>query len=153
MYGWYAWGYYREQRELLPFNREIFGRVLDLASGEGNKMSQWVLKANGEVIPKRSVRPLKLNELHCATNLKQRETFNSLIERRYGDITTPSNVSQSSQDDGAESWTPYHDEHVPPQHIPETEDVVDVNGRIICQQPAYNRLLNAEVQLQLGEKV
>ena len=69
------------------------------------------------------------------------------------DSTTPSNVSPSSQDDTAESWTSYHDEHEPPQHIPETEDVVDANGRLICQQPAYDRLLNAEVQLQLGEKV
>ena len=31
--------------------------------------------------------------------------------------------------------------------------MVDANGRQICQQPANDRLINAKVQLQLGEKV
>ena len=47
-YGWYDWCYYREQSEKFPFNREVLGRVLGPASGEGNEMAQWVLKANGK---------------------------------------------------------------------------------------------------------
>eukprot|EP00957_Ditylum_brightwellii_P062240 4722953-Ditylum_brightwellii.AAC.1 len=46
-YDWYEWCYYCEQKEKFPFNRELLGRVLGLAKGEGNKMCQWILKANG----------------------------------------------------------------------------------------------------------
>ena len=36
--------------------------------------------------------------------------------------------------------------------IVDIEDYVDANGRLIDQQPAYNKMLNAEVVLQLDEK-
>ena len=49
--GWYEWCYYREQTAAFPHNREVLGRVLGPARGEGNKMAQWVLKATGKVVP------------------------------------------------------------------------------------------------------
>ena len=49
-YGWYEWCYFREQKGLFPFNREVLGRILGPATGEGNQMAQWVLKANGQVV-------------------------------------------------------------------------------------------------------
>ena len=50
-FGWYEWCYYREQMAAFPHNREVLGRVLGPACGEGNEMAQWVLKANGKVVP------------------------------------------------------------------------------------------------------
>ena len=49
-YEWYEWCYFRENRNLFPFNREVLGRILGPAHGEGNEMAQWVLKANGTVV-------------------------------------------------------------------------------------------------------
>ena len=54
-YGWYEWCYYREHTAPFPNNREVLGRVLGPACGEGNEMAQWVLKANGRVVPRRSL--------------------------------------------------------------------------------------------------
>ena len=54
-FGWYEWCYYREQTAAFPHNREVLGRVLGPARGEGNEMAQWVLKANGKVVPRRSL--------------------------------------------------------------------------------------------------
>ena len=54
-YGWYEWCYYWEQRAGFPDMKEVLGRVLGPALGEGNEMSQWVLKANGRVVPRRSL--------------------------------------------------------------------------------------------------
>ena len=34
------------------------------AHGEGNERAQWVLKPNGLVVPRRSVRPLHQSEVH-----------------------------------------------------------------------------------------
>ena len=47
---WCEWCYYQENTNEFPFNREILGRVLGLAKGE----AQWVLKANGNVVPRRT---------------------------------------------------------------------------------------------------
>ena len=51
-YGWHEWCYYREQKAAFPHNKEVLGRVLGPAHGEGNEMAQWVLKANGNVVPR-----------------------------------------------------------------------------------------------------
>ena len=81
-YGWYQWCYYREQQEQFPFNREVLERVLGPASGADNEMAQWVLKANGNVVPRRTLRPLHVDELQNPTETKKREAFDVLIERR-----------------------------------------------------------------------
>ena len=59
-YGWYEWCYFRDQTTAFPNNKEVLGRVLGPARGDGNEMSQWSLKANGRVVPRRSLRPLKV---------------------------------------------------------------------------------------------
>ena len=51
-FGWYEWCYYREQTAAFPHNHEVLGQVLGPAQGEGNEMAQWVLKANGRVVPR-----------------------------------------------------------------------------------------------------
>jgi hypothetical protein len=40
-----------------------------------------------------------------------------------------------------------------PNVLPDIEDAVDMHGEHINQQPAYNKLINAEVQLQMGDKM
>jgi hypothetical protein len=70
-YEWYDWCYFRDQKQKFPFNREVLGRVLGPAKGEGNEMAQWILKANGKVIPRRSLRPLKGDEIHSVTEIKR----------------------------------------------------------------------------------
>eukprot|EP00957_Ditylum_brightwellii_P042611 3226457-Ditylum_brightwellii.AAC.1 len=47
-----------------PFNKEILGHVLGPAKGEGNEMEQWVLKGNGNVVPRLTLRSLKVEELN-----------------------------------------------------------------------------------------
>jgi hypothetical protein len=83
-YIWYQWCYFCDQTEKYPFNREILGRVLGPAKGEGNEMAQWILKENGNVVPRRSQQPLKVDEFHSSTEMKKREIFDGLIERRWG---------------------------------------------------------------------
>ena len=147
-YNWYDWCYYREQNEQFPFSRELLGRVLGPASGEGNEMAQWVLKANGNVIPRRSLRPLHVDEIHDPVEVKKRETFNSLIERRWGTAIKPPQVSKEE-----DTWEPYHDDEETPQQLHDHEDIVDVTGKVLCQQPAYDKIINAEVMLQNGDKL
>jgi hypothetical protein len=71
-YDWYEWCFYREHTAKFPFNREVLGRVLGPAKGEGNEMAQWILKANGNVVPRRTLRSLNTAELHSPTEAKKR---------------------------------------------------------------------------------
>ena len=71
--------YFRDQTAAFPNNKEVLGRVLGPARGAGNEMAQWILKANGRVIPRRSLRPLKVDELHSPVEIKREKyLMNSL---------------------------------------------------------------------------
>ena len=57
---------------LLP-DSQVRGRCLGPATGAGNEMCQWVLKANGQVVSHRIVRPLLPEELHQELAQKKRD--------------------------------------------------------------------------------
>ena len=151
-YEWYDWCYFREQKQKFPFNREVLGRVLGPAKGEGNEMAQWVLKANGNVVPRRSSRPLKVDEIHSAMELKKRAIFDGLIERRWGTSINPPTIVGTEDSDDKE-FEEYEDEYEPKRTVPDIEDTVDGNGKLLNQQPAYDRILHSEVSLQLGDNM
>lgn len=50
--GWYEWCYFMDKQNTFPYDREVLDQVLGPAKGVGNKMAQWVLKANGQVVPR-----------------------------------------------------------------------------------------------------
>ena len=93
-YGWYEWCYFRDQTAAFPNNKEVLGRVFGPARGTGNEMAQWILKANGGVVPRRSLRPLKVDEIHSPVEIKKREVFDELIQRRWGTPMTQPNTQQ-----------------------------------------------------------
>jgi hypothetical protein len=147
-YQWYDWCYYREHKNSFPFNREVLGRVLGPAKGEGNEMAQWLLKANGNVVPRRTSRPLHIAELHSPTEAKKRETFDALIERRWGTSINPPPASPEPED-----FEEYSDDDEEPRIIPEIDEPVDSTGKLLNQQPTYDQIISAKVQLQLGDEV
>ena len=110
-------------------------------------MAQWILKANGRVVPRRSLRPLKVDELYSPVELKKREVFDELIKRRWGSQMTPSNTQQQKR------FEKYEDHEQQEQPTLEVEHIVDSTGKLINQQPAYDQIINAKVQLLLGEEM
>ena len=93
-------------------------------------MAQWILKANGSPV-----------------ELKKREVFDELIKRRWGSPMTPSNTQQQKV------FKKYEDHEQQEQPTLEVENIVDSTNKLINQQPAYDQIINAEVQLQLGEEM
>ena len=152
-FGWYQWCYYREHGASFPFNKEVLGRVLGPAKGEGNELSQWILKANGRVVPRRTCRPLNISKINSPTEIKKREVFTQLIQSKLGDSINPPKLDPFDEnvDQGeVEDWEYYQDDKEEPRNLPHHEDVVDNTGRLVDQQPAYDRLIQAEVQLEGG---
>ena len=60
----------------------MLGRVLGPAKGEGNEMAQWVLKANGRVVPRRTLRLLQVSEMHSPAEIGKRKVFDNLIKEK-----------------------------------------------------------------------
>ena len=95
-------------------------------------MAQWILNANGRVVPSRSFRPLKVDEIHSPVGIKKREVFDELIKRRWGTPMTPPNTKQPK------AFEKYEDHEQQEQPTLVDEDIVDFTGKRIKQQPAYD---------------
>jgi hypothetical protein len=147
---WYDWCYFCEQKLAFPFNQEVLGRVLGPAKGEGNEMAQWMLKANGRVAPRRSLRPLKVDEIHSVTEIKKREIFDGLMKRRCGTSINPPKYADSKDTDDNE-FSECEDDDELKRTVPDVEDTVDANGKLLNQQPVHDKILQSEVSLQLRE--
>ena len=102
-------------------------------------MAQWILKANGRVVPRRSIRPLKVHVIHSPVEIKKREVFDELIERRWGSPITQPYIQQQN------AFERYEDNEQQEQSTLEVEDIGDSTGKLINQQPAYDQIIYAEV--------
>ena len=76
------------------------------------------------------------------------EIFDDLIRRRWGGTVTPARTDVKADED---FFMKYEDDGEEPRIIPDTKESVDSTGRLLNQQPFYDRLVNAEVELQSGE--
>ena len=56
-------------------------------------------------------------------------------------------VTHSEDDEAVLEYNEYEDEYEEPRIIPDIEEPVDSTGKPINQQPFYDKLINAEVQL------
>ena len=100
---WYDWCYFRDQKADYPNSKEVLGRVLGPARGNGNEMAQWVLKSNGQVVPRRSARPLHDDELITETEKAKRELFDKLIERKLGG--SAQNITPTVKEEVLKEWS------------------------------------------------
>ena len=113
-------------------------------------MAKWALKANGQVVPRRTTRPLKVEEKHDPVEVKNISIFDALIEMKLGTAMKPPKLPIKDFDD---EWEEFENDDEKSRSIPEIEDTVDAYGRLLNQQPAYENLIHNEIQLQLGENL
>ena len=153
-FGWYEWVYYREVSAKYPYQQECLGRCLGPARNEGNEMAQWVLKYNGKIVPRRSVRRLTPGEMALSneTEVRKRLQFDANIQTKLGDgySLPPKNSSDTRHFFSDDCYEPYEDDEEDHRLIPEA-DVIDATGKPILQQSLTDTLINAEVLLPQGE--
>ena len=80
--------------------------------------------------------------------LKKREVFDKLIERRWGNTIIPSKLKSNDKE-----WSEYEDDEEEPRMVPETEDVVNATGKQLNHNPAYGRNINSVVALQIDSEL
>ena len=51
------------KQQPFPITKKFWAELLGPARGVGNDLAQWILKANGRVVPRRSLGLLKVDQL------------------------------------------------------------------------------------------
>jgi len=69
-FGWYEWVYYHDHG-IFPINKEKLGKVLGPIKNEENEMAQAVLASTGHIYPQRTIRHLRISELHDPIEVKK----------------------------------------------------------------------------------
>jgi hypothetical protein len=112
-----------------------------------------VLKGNGKGVPRRSVRPLNPSEIHSDVEIKKRTVFDELIERRHGKSNNPPTPMKSESDTEEPHDSDGNANTKPAGELPDIEDILDFTGKVLNQQMMSDKLINAEIILQQGDKL
>ena len=107
-----------------------------------------MLKANGNVVPRCTARPLQVSEIHNEEVKKMRNVFDKCIEGRWGVSASGPPVSKEGD---PSDFAECKDKDEAPRMTPEINEPVNAAGRSINQQPAHDKIINSEVQLQIDE--
>jgi 2-phosphoglycerate kinase len=82
-YDWYEWLKFRDTAAKLPVSKIQLGRDLGDVIEIGPTMARKILKKNGSVMYKTSVKSLTPDEIQSPTEQKEREEFDISIEKKY----------------------------------------------------------------------
>ena len=80
-FGCYEWVYLREVSASFPLSFYVLGLCLGPANNEGNEIAQWVLKLNGGIVPRQTMRKLTDDELGCESEMKRRSGFDAATKQ------------------------------------------------------------------------
>jgi hypothetical protein len=152
-FGWYEWYYFREHTAAFTNQREDLGRVLGPERGEDNEMCQCVLKGNGKVVPRRSVRPLNPSEIHSEMEIKKGQVFDESIKRRHGTSINPPKPMKGNPDTTKPNYDIVDVDNELAGDLPDIEGILDSTGKVLNQQPMWDNLIKAEILLQQGDKM
>ena len=100
-----------------------------------------------EFVPRRSLRPLKVDEIHSPVEIKKREVFDELIQRRWGTPMTPPKTQQPKAFENMKIMNNKNNQHL------KLKTLLTLLASSSTSNLAYDQIINAEVQLQLGEEM
>ena len=145
-FAWYEWCYYREHISGFPLQRDVLIQFLCPAKGEGNEISQWIIKSNGCVVPGCTSMPLTTDQLSSVMENKNCDLFDMLISKCWGTSFLPPALLPDSDPDN-DLLDPYEDDDEPACAMPKFFDPVDDTNQLIDQNTAYDLLIHSEIYL------
>jgi hypothetical protein len=83
-YAWYEWVKFRDTAAKFPVSEIQLGRDLGAAIDIGPAMARKILKKNGSVMYRTSVRSLTTDEIQSPTEKKEREELYISIVKKFG---------------------------------------------------------------------
>ena len=108
-FGWYQWIYYRYSTTSFPLPEEELGKHLGTSENVGYKMSMWILKQNGEIVSRTTLRTLADYKLASETEKTKRDIFTKAVNKQIGptlyDIGINSDLGDFFNDKNTISFT------------------------------------------------
>jgi hypothetical protein len=149
-YAWYEWFKFRDTAANFPVSKIQLGRDLGASIDIGPAMTRKILKKNGMVMYRSSVRSLTQDEIQSPTELKERQEFDIAIEEKFGSAMNKDDFQDDP--DYADFVTPtfecYEDDEVPPSNMPDIDDIKkehDVN--------TYDQYIGARGRVPIGNEI
>jgi hypothetical protein len=82
-----------------------------------------------------------------------RKAFDELIERRHGTSINPPKPMKGESDTKRPDNAHGDADTEPAGELPDIEDILDFTGKVLNQQPMWDKMINAEIILQQGYKL
>jgi hypothetical protein len=149
-YAWYEWVKFRDTAAKFPVSKIQLGRDLGAAIDSGPAMTRKIMKQNGMVMYRSSVRSLTQDEIQSPTEQKERKEFDIAIEEKFG----PAMNKDDFQDDPdyADFVTPtfdcYEDDEVPPSKMPDIYDIKKEHD-----VDTYDQYVGAHFRVPIGNEI
>ena len=113
-------------------------------------MTQWVIKHNVQIVPRRKMWGLTPDELVHDLEVKKRAKFDASTKFRYGDSITLTKKMRGYPQEADDTYNLTFDEVAP--NIPKA-DIIDDQGKLLHPTPATYISMNSEVLLHQGEEL
>ena len=150
LFGWYEWEMFRDTSVSYPEIPMVLGRDLGPAIDIGPAMTRKVLKDNGKVVYRSTVRSLTPDELADETMKLKRKEFTEKVNSalgdgfKYEDFTTDPEL----EDLGTPIYPNYSD-----TDDGESPQVPDVDDEPDADADTYDQYVGASVTLPMGDKM
>jgi hypothetical protein len=149
-HAWYEWVKFRDTAAKFPVSKIQLGRDFGAVTDIGPAMARNILKKNGSVMYRISVRPLIPNEIQSPTEKKEHEEFDISIENKYGASVNKNDFKDDP--DYANFVTPtydcYKDDEVSPSNMTYIDDVKDDD-----YVDTYDQYVGAHVRVPIGDEI
>jgi hypothetical protein len=141
---WYKWVMFRDTSISFPDSKMVLGRNLSPALDIGPAMTRKVIKRNGEIVFRSTVRLLTPDKMGNPVRVKEREEFTETLNAALGEPLTEADLS-SDPDYGTPELDSYKDET--DGKVP---FVPDIDG---ADADTYDQYVGAYVELPTGDKM
>jgi hypothetical protein len=149
-YGWYEWVKYRDTAISFPVSKIQLGRNLGAAIDIFPAMSRKILKANGQVLYRTSVRSLTLDDIQSPTEIAECLKFYTSVEEKLGKSMLGADFKDDPDfaDFVTPTFEPYEDDEVPVSRMPDIDDVDDDHD-----VDTYDQYVGAQVRVPIGGEI
>jgi hypothetical protein len=124
-YAWYEWVKFRYTAAKLPVSKIQLGRDLGAVIDSGHAMTRKILKQNGSIMHRSSLRPLTQDEIQSPTERQERDKFDIAMEEKFGPAMNKDDFQNDP--DYTDFVNPtddrYEDYEVSPYKMPDIDDI------------------------------
>ena len=143
-YKWYEWVMFRDTSVSFPEDYMVRGRDLGPAIDIGPAMSRKIIKQNGQIVYRSTVRSLTPDEIADPIRIKERDEFDEALKSALGEPLTEEDLA-GDPDYETPELEPYDDKDDRKTPLVQDIDKADAD--------THDKYVGAQVKLPNGDKV